>query len=73
MMSEARGVMGSMDEIEAPWASITMKDESEGSIGFYVGMMQYLAFYFAVMRRVEPFDQPAVEKAKEIALKNRQN
>jgi glucose-6-phosphate isomerase len=71
MMSEARGVMGSMDEIEAPWASITMKDESERSIGFYVGMMQYLAFYFAVMRRVEPFDQPAVEKAKEIALEYR--
>ncbi len=72
-MSEARGVMGSMDEIEAPWASITMKDESERSIGFYVGMMQYLAYYFAVMRRVEPFDQPAVEKAKEIALKYRQD
>lgn len=68
MMSEAKGVMGSMDEIEAPWASITLEDESERSIGFYVGMMQYLAFYFAMMRRVEPFDQPAVEKAKEIAL-----
>jgi glucose-6-phosphate isomerase len=71
MMSEAKGVMGSMDEMEAPWASITMKDESERSIGFYVGMMQYLAFYFAVMRRVEPFNQPAVDRAKEIALEYR--
>jgi hypothetical protein len=68
MLSEARGVMGSMDEIEAPYASIILKDESERSIGFYVGMMQYLAYYFAILRRVEPFNQPAVEKAKEIAL-----
>ncbi|MGA1822713.1 MAG: hypothetical protein ACMUIG_09310 [Thermoplasmatota archaeon] len=71
IMSEAGGVMGSMDEIKAPWASITMNDESERSMGFYVGMMQYLAYYFAILRRVEPFDQPAVEKAKEIALKSR--
>ncbi len=71
MDSEAKGVMASMDEIEAPWASITMKEEGERSIGFYVGMMHYLAYYFAIMRRVEPFDQPAVEKAKEIALEYR--
>jgi len=71
ILSEAGGVMGSMDELEAPWASITMDDESEMSIGFYVGMMQYLAYYFALLRRVEPFDQPAVEKAKEIALSSR--
>jgi len=71
MLSEARGVMGSMDEIEAPYATITLKDESERTIGFYVGMMHYLAYYFALMRRVEPFDQPAVDRAKEIALANR--
>lgn len=71
IMSEAGGVMGSMDELKAPWASITMADESERSLGFYVGMMQYLAYYFALLRRVEPFDQPAVEKAKEIALQSR--
>ncbi|MGA1866843.1 MAG: hypothetical protein ACMUFK_05185 [Thermoplasmatota archaeon] len=71
MMSEVKGVMGSLDELEAPWASITMEDESERSVGFYVGMMQYLAYFFALLRRVEPFDQPAVEKAKEIALGNR--
>ncbi|MBN1538581.1 MAG: hypothetical protein JW939_00415 [Candidatus Thermoplasmatota archaeon] len=71
MMSEAKGLMGSLDESGSPWASITMRDESEMSVGFYVGMMQYLAYYFALLRRVEPFDQPAVEKAKEIALGNR--
>ncbi|MGA1820752.1 MAG: hypothetical protein ACMUHU_07080 [Thermoplasmatota archaeon] len=71
ILSEAAGVMGSMDELEAPWASITMDDETERSFGFYVGMMQYLAYYFALLRRVEPFDQPAVEKAKEIALSSR--
>ncbi|MGA1873865.1 MAG: hypothetical protein ACMUHY_09360 [Thermoplasmatota archaeon] len=69
--SEARGVMGSMDELGAPWASITMEDESERSLGFYVGMMQYLAYYFALLRRVDPFTQPAVDRAKEIALENR--
>ena len=71
IMSEARGVMGSMEEIGAPYGSITLRDESEKSLGFYVGMMQYLAYYFALLRNVNPFDQPAVEKAKEIALKMR--
>ncbi|MFW3146001.1 MAG: hypothetical protein ACMUIE_04235 [Thermoplasmatota archaeon] len=69
--SEAKGVMGSMDELGAPYASVVLKAEDEKAIGFYVGMMQYLAYYFALLRRVEPFDQPAVEKAKEIALSNR--
>lgn len=68
MLSEARGVMGSMDELNSPYCSMTFKDESERTLGFYVGMMQYLAYYFALLRRVNPFDQPAVEKAKEIAL-----
>ncbi len=71
MLSEAKGVMGSMDELGAPYGSITFKDESERSIGFYVGMMHYLAYYFALLRKVNPFDQPAVEKAKEIALEMR--
>ena len=71
MLSEAKGVMGSMDELEAPYGSITLKDETDRSIGFYVGMMQYLAYYFALLRRVDPFNQPAVEKAKEIASEYR--
>jgi glucose-6-phosphate isomerase len=73
ILSEAKGVMGSMDELGAPYGSITLRDESERSIGFYIGMMQYLAYYFAVLRRVNPFDQPAVEKAKEIALEMRKS
>jgi glucose-6-phosphate isomerase len=66
--SEAKGVMGSMDELGAPYCSLKIKGEDERSIGFYVGMMHYLAYYFALLRRVDPFNQPAVEKAKEIAL-----
>jgi glucose-6-phosphate isomerase len=73
IISEARGVMGSMEEIGAPYGSVSFRDESERSIGFYVGMMQYMAYYFALLRNVNPFDQPAVEKAKEIALVNRRN
>lgn len=68
VLSEARGVMGSMDEIGAPYATLTIKGSDEVALGYYVGMLQYLAYYFALLRRVNPFDQPAVEKAKEIAL-----
>ncbi|MFO8050872.1 MAG: hypothetical protein R6V01_04150 [Thermoplasmatota archaeon] len=68
LLSEAKGVMGSMDEIDAPYASITINGEDEKAVGYYIGMMQYLVYYFALLRRVDPFDQPAVEKAKEIAL-----
>lgn len=71
MTSEVKGVMGSMDELNSPYCSITLKNETEKTLGFYVGMMQYLAYYFAQLRRVEPFDQPAVERSKEIAMEMR--
>ncbi|MEA3560059.1 MAG: hypothetical protein U9R75_12470 [Candidatus Thermoplasmatota archaeon] len=71
MLSEARGVMGSMDDIKAPYAVLKIKGEDERAVGYYVGMVQYLAYYFALLRRVNPFDQPAVEKAKEIAMEIR--
>ncbi|RLF68000.1 MAG: hypothetical protein DRN57_04970 [Thermoplasmata archaeon] len=71
LISEARGVMASMEEIGAPYASVTLRYEGERTAGFFVGMMQYLAYYFARLRRVNPFDQPAVENAKELALEMR--
>ena len=71
MESESRGVKGSMDELDVPWAEISLPGEDEENIGFYVGMWHYIAYYSALLRGVNPFDQPAVEKAKEIALDKR--
>ena len=69
--SESNGVKGSMDELDVPWAEIRMKGETDRDIGFYVGLWHYIAYYSAVLRGVNPFDQPAVEMAKKIALENR--
>jgi glucose-6-phosphate isomerase len=65
---EYEGVMGHMRSEKMPFAHVQLEGESSKDIGFYVGMWHYLAYYFAVLRRVDPFDQPAVEKAKEISM-----
>jgi glucose-6-phosphate isomerase len=66
--SEYEGVMGHMRELKMPFANLLMKGEGPFELGEYVGIWHYLAYYFALLRKVNPFDQPAVEKAKEIGM-----
>ncbi len=68
---EYEGVMRHMRDEKMPFAHIQMEGEGPTEIGYYIGMWHYLAYYFALLRRVNPFDQPAVEKAKEIGLELR--
>jgi glucose-6-phosphate isomerase len=63
---EYEGVMTHMRDEKMPFAHIQMEGEGPSDIGYYIGMWHYLAYFFALLRRVNPFDQPAVEKAKEI-------
>jgi glucose-6-phosphate isomerase len=66
--SEYEGVMGHMRELKMPFARLVMKGEGPFEMGEYIGIWHYLAYYFALLRKVNPFDQPAVEKAKEIGM-----
>jgi glucose-6-phosphate isomerase len=66
--SEYEGVMGHMREMKMPFGNIVMRGEGPFEFGEYIGIWHYLAYYFALLRKVNPFDQPAVEKAKEIGM-----
>ena len=68
MRAEMWGVMRSMEELEVPFSRITLPGEDEEDLGFYIGLWHYMAYYSALLRGVEPFDQPAVDRAKESAL-----
>ncbi len=68
---EYDGVMGHMRDGKMPFAHIQMEGERPSDIGYYIGMWHYLAYHSALLRKVNPFDQPAVEKAKEIGLELR--
>lgn len=68
MRCEYEGVMGHMKELRMPFARIEMEEESPKALGNYIGLWHYIAYYSALLRNVNPFDQPAVEKAKEIGM-----
>lgn len=68
---EYESVMDHMREEKMPFAHVRMDGESAADMGFYIGMWQFLAYYSAILRKVNPFDQPAVEKAKEVSMKLR--
>jgi len=68
MRAEMWGVMRSMEELEVPFSRITLPGEDEEDLGFYIGLWHYMAYYSALLRGVGPFDQPAVDRAKESAL-----
>ena len=71
MDAELSGTMGAMRELELPFASLELSGESMEDLGLYVGIWHYIAYYSALLRKVEPFDQPAVQRGKELSFANR--
>ncbi len=71
MEAEQWGVMRSMEGQQLPYGGLMLQGENEESVGFYIGLWQYIAYYFALLRRVDPFGQPAVDASKESALSYR--
>ncbi len=71
MEAEQWGVMRSMEDLELPFGGMVLRGENEEDVGFYVGLWQYIAYYSALLRRVDPFGQPAVDASKESALSYR--
>lgn len=65
---EADGTMADAREQGRPFAHIELEDLSEKSIGEYMVFWQFVAYFSALLRDVNPLDQPQVERSKEIAL-----
>ncbi len=56
-----------------PVTSILLDKISPFSIGEFLGFWHYVAVYSALLRGVDPFDQPQVENSKNISFELRRN
>lgn len=66
--AEYLGTKGDSDEKSVPNVTIEVESINPESIGTMVAFWHLVAFYSSVLRTVNPFDQPAVERSKNITL-----
>ncbi len=71
LSAEYEGLMRSMDELEMPWARMELPELNDEAVGYFVGTMHFIAYYSALMRKVDPFDQSAVERSKQLSYEMR--
>lgn len=69
--AEYKGVKDTLEDEEMPSITINLTDVSHKTLGKLVAFMQYLSVYSAWLRDVEPFNQPDVEKSKQIGFDER--
>jgi glucose-6-phosphate isomerase len=48
-----------------PAMHLRLRELSPATVGMLIAFFQYAAYYSAILREVNPFDQPGVEKSKE--------
>ena len=56
-----------------PMGMLDLEPTSEESIAELIAFWHYVAVYSSWLRDVDPFDQPHVEKSKEISFEMRRN
>ena len=66
--AEYQGTKEDADKNDVPNVTIALDRVSEESVGRLVAFWHLVAFYSAILRGVNPFDQPAVENSKNITL-----
>lgn len=71
LKSEYLGVKHAVDDEERPNVTLTLEELSYSSAGELIAFLQYLAVYSAWFRGVNPFNQPDVEKSKNIGFEER--
>lgn len=63
--TEFEGTWKDTIEEKIPAINLQLKEISPLSAGMLIAFLQYTTYYSAVLRDVNPFDQPGVEKSKE--------
>jgi len=66
---EFEGVIKTTSEKKIPYIVIEIDKINEKSVGALMAIFQYLAYYSALVRNQNPFDQPEVERSKEMTFK----
>lgn len=68
LLCEAKGTMGDAKEQGIPYINIELGEITPEAIGEYMVFWQFVAYYCALLRGINPLDQPQVERSKELAL-----
>ncbi|PIU21403.1 MAG: hypothetical protein COT15_02470 [Candidatus Diapherotrites archaeon CG08_land_8_20_14_0_20_34_12] len=62
------GVKNTAKENKIPFVVSDFEDISTESIAEFTAFLHYFAYYSALLRNANPFDQPAVERSKELTF-----
>jgi len=68
LYTEYLGTKQDADKNNVPNVTIELDKVSPESVGLLVAFWHLVAFYSSILRKVNPFDQPAVENSKNITL-----
>ena len=68
LSSEAQGTMADAKEQGIPFAHLEIDKLTPAAAGEYLVFWQFVAYYLSVLEDVDPFDQPQVERSKEISF-----
>jgi glucose-6-phosphate isomerase len=68
---EYTGVKQALEEEGVPRVFLNLQEHSYGTAGELLAFLQYLAAYSAYLRDVGPYNQPDVEKSKNMAFEQR--
>jgi len=71
LAAEAEGVKQALEDHEKPYVELKLNEFNYASVGGLMAFLQYLAVYSSWLRGVNPFNQPDVEKSKEIGFEKR--
>lgn len=67
--TEFEGTWKDTTEEKIPAINLQLREVSPATVGMLVAFLQYFTFYSSILRGVNPFDQPGVEKSKEYIFK----
>jgi len=73
LQAEAQGTMADAKEQGIPFAHLEVDKLTPAAVGEYLVFWQFVAYYLSVLEDVDPFDQPQVERSKEISFLLRKN
>jgi len=71
LKAEASGVKKALRDENRSYIELKIEEISYGSIGELMAFLQFLAVYSGWIRDVNPFNQPDVEKSKELGFSQR--
>ncbi len=66
---EFEGVRKATSERKIPYVVMELGKLNEETMGEFIGIWQFIAYYSALIRGQDPFNQPEIERSKEITMK----